>query len=379
VILRRLLVAVLVVGAMTGCSTPPAVTPEPSTTSAPTLEVAERPASVFKVGCDDVLDLDVKARLVGAEATSVAGAVWATSRSAAIIQNGGLYCEWEKATEFEPSIVVAALSDVDTDFAAVLAEYSAHGYPNRPYEVVNGLGDGAALRCEGRGSDYRGIICHWVGLLDDVGVSIWIRGLPDSAVVDPEPDPLADTSLPPVVPIVEGSDQFALVSGLLSRLATASRVVLEEPAPTSPPTCDALTADEVASALGVPVSRAGTSSERFSTWGPSGAWIQTLAGERLGVDQCSFSIEGGGATTATVTIWPLIGWALADNPTGPVEGFGRLEGSDLVGVIDYCGSDEGGSGCSISFETEGDLVTVAVTETPTDPGIPIRIASDLLD
>jgi hypothetical protein len=364
---------------MVGCSTPPVGNPGSSPTAEPTPPVVERPASVFEIGCDDVLDPDVTALLVGTEAAPVAEATWASSGSAAIIQNGGLYCEWHKPTDYEPSIVVAALPDVDSEYAAVVAEYSALGYPYRPYEVVNGLGDGAALRCDGRRSDYRGIICHWVGLLDDVGVSVWIRGLPDSAVVDPEPAPLPDTSLPPVVPIVEGSDQFALVSDLLTRLATASRVILAESTSSSPPNCDSLTADEVTSALGVPVSRAGSSNERFSTWGPNGAWVQSLAGERLGVDQCSFYAEGGGATSAIVTISPQIGWMLTDNPAGPVDGFGRLDGSDLAGVVDYCGSDEGGSGCSISFESDGDLVTVAVTETPTDPGIPVRIATDLLD
>ena len=391
----RVALLVLVVAILTGCATPaPTPAEGPSVSPSPSIAALARPASVFATECADVLDPEILTRLYGVALEPMepdAHYAYPEMSTAAIAQAGGLVCAWRQPGEAEADVVFAAGAGAAADFAtvsAILMDGDGLAYGSDYHAAA--LFDGLVVRCDGYPEyDYLAPLCQWVALSGDIGVSLWMSRTSPDVVVDVAPPPNPDTSLPGVIPVIEGSDSVALLEGAFAALDAEPRRELEPlPTRTGGDCVSGLTAAEVADAFGVasapePRSDAPAFGPGYSIYGQRGGWITTASVREIGLVRCSVPVESSAAWPVSVTAWSIPGmaWLLAGDAAHEAEEhFGPIAGLGRDGV-QSCGSGEDGNVCRVAF-VEGDelrYLEVVDTARPVDPQAVVALAGVAFD
>lgn len=345
----------LVVGCAAVPSAPkPDATVTPSPTS--TAEPIARPAAQWDVDCPQLVPdatLDTVVR-VGLVADDFYARPWVGfTTSAAILQAGGIVCNWRAESAPGDTWRLTVLPDsidgfqADFDYLTGL-EYGA-------WTSVEAF-DGAAAYCSGGTKEPGGIRCQWIALSGTRYITLDFREVRKGEVENPDPAPNPDTSIPPLRP--SGSATIALLGGVFSAIEAAPVVDLE-PLQTAAPGCaDLLTRKAVAGALGVDASEVKFARAQDDPDAPLAA---------IGGSSC-FAVTDDLYIQATLA--PGLGWtidrALAEDPEVSA---GPLVGLDS-GVV-KCVMDEEGQPC-VSAVVDPDGVLLSVTVSSTGGAAPTR-------
>jgi hypothetical protein len=328
---RGVVVAVLAVVAMTGCT--------PFEIEAPTLAPQEEPISDGwrDPTCADVTDEEQFARVWSA-APQAAGyahfgatSVW-NMQGSALIQAGALVCAWG-SDDAESSVLLIALGDGADGF---LRSEPSFGDPASGYVPVSGW-DGAYVACRTDGAPR----CHWNVLDDNTWISVLVRNVPAG---DLEAEDLAATTT------------ADLVAALVDRVASVEPTSVSSP-PDVWSCASRLTPETVAEVVGVEVSRLGASRGapvEYALGRSTPDFGQTMwayAQELLGYRECHLSLDG--QQLASIVSAPGGAWLLED-----IEGLAEVP--DLGPGLDSCETEADFTLCTVAVTRDDDLVVVQV-------------------
>jgi hypothetical protein len=386
------LVGLTVALSAVGCAEDAIVSTSPSLSLSPSATPVVRtdPVSAFGLQCADLASDELISLVVGAHGAPLASpgirADAPGAGRAAILQDGGMMCEWpslDGAGGNVSRLSVVALPEATSLFARALPGLQMSPFPWSPRYTLFDNFSGTLVKCDDA-YEALGNVCSWQVLDGDVWLALQLTNLPSSEVSVPSPREDPEKGRLPLVPIVEGSTSLPLVSKIVDTFRGSLRVKIDRPDAITPSCAELIDAAALRASTSTvtdPVIETAVSepesytSQLAAPWGFS-MWAYSV--ERLGHRHCIVSKDGESVgRDFDVTVTRGMAWLL-EAPFGFPDG-GTVGEVDGVGTAySLCSVGEDGKTCILTAVR--DDVTVAVRFAGSDdPMIPTEIARLVLN